>query len=164
MNPHHLHPLFMDTHGNGSSDLQTQSAILLLKLTGVPTADSSKILHVNHKAVEDLERRLDDVRRRFVEFQQKTMKVGDGHSWMDVEGDEATVTKTNEADGDQSKPIRWEQWLAGDPTASFWNASTHLGPTRELHRSRQACGVEALGHEASEEPSCRFPYRFCKEL
>ena len=111
LNPHHLHPLFMDTHGNGSSDLQTQSAILLLKLTGVPTADSSKILHVNHKAVEDLERRLDDVRRRFVEFQQKTMKVGDGHSWMDVEGDEATFTKTNEADGDQSKPIRWEQWL-----------------------------------------------------
>ena len=32
-------------------------------------------------------------------------------AWMDVEGDEATFTKTNEADGDQSKPIRWEQWL-----------------------------------------------------
>ena len=128
----------MDTHGNGSSDLQTQSAILLLKLTGVPTADSSKILHVNHKAVEDLERRLDDVRRRFVEFQQKTMKVGDGHSWMDVEGDEATFTKTNEADGDQSKPIRWEQWLGlverGRPNSLILE---RLNPPRTYKRAPQ---------------------------
>ncbi|OLQ09053.1 hypothetical protein AK812_SmicGene7355 [Symbiodinium microadriaticum] len=95
LNPHHLHPLFVDADGSGSSDLQTQSAMLLLKLTGAPTADFSKILHVNHK------------------FKQKTMKLGDGHSWMDVEGDEATFTKTNEAEvaGDKSKPIRWEQWL-----------------------------------------------------
>ena len=113
LNPHHLHPLFVDADGSGSSDLQTQSAMLLLKLTGAPTADFSKILHVNHKAVEDLDGKLDDVRRRFVEFKQKTMKLGDGHSWMDVEGDEATFTKTNEAEvaGDKSKPIRWEQWL-----------------------------------------------------
>ena len=39
------------------------------------------------------------------------MKLGDGHSWMDVEGDEATFARTHEDTGDRSKPIRWEQWL-----------------------------------------------------
>ena len=78
--PHHLHPLFTDSDGSSCADLQNQSAVLLLKLTGVPTAAITKIVHVNHKAVEDLDGKLADVRRRFVESRQKTMELGDGHS------------------------------------------------------------------------------------
>ena len=39
------------------------------------------------------------------------MKIGDGVSWIDVEGDEATFNKSSTGDVDPEKAVKWEQWL-----------------------------------------------------
>ena len=111
LNPHHLHPLFQECRGPQGHTLQVQAAVLLLKLAEVKNDKTHKLLDVNHKAVEDMDKRLSEVRRTWVEQKQKTMKVGDGTSWVDVEGDEATFCKTTVKDGDTEKPVKWEQWL-----------------------------------------------------
>eukprot|EP00439_Symbiodinium_sp_Y106_P038644 s6033_g4.t1 len=86
LNPHHLHPLFQECRGPQGHTLQVQAAVLLLKLAEVKNDKIHKLLDVNHKAVEDMDKRLSEVRRTWVEQKQKTMKVGDGTSWVDVEG------------------------------------------------------------------------------
>ena len=35
INPHHLHPIFVDERGTGATPLQTQSALLFLLLNGI---------------------------------------------------------------------------------------------------------------------------------
>ena len=54
INPHHLHPLFTEGHGGGCVSLQTQAALLFLKLNNISHAAIHRILGVNHKAIEDM--------------------------------------------------------------------------------------------------------------
>ena len=145
LNPHHLHPLFQECRGPQGHTLQVQAAVLLLKLAEVKNDKIHKLLDVNHKAVEDMDKRLSEVRRTWVEQKQKTMKVGDGTSWVDVEGDEATFCKTTVKDGDTEKPVKWEQWLGilerGRPESLILErlrASTHPGPSSGL-RAQEPC-------------------------
>ena len=76
MNPHHLHPLFTEGHGDRSRSLQLQSALLLLKLHKVPQSTIHLLLDVNHKWIEDMEYKLCRIRKDFVEQKEKHIQMG----------------------------------------------------------------------------------------
>ena len=65
INPHHLHPIFKDATGASATPLQTQSALLFLLLNRIPHPAIHRILHINHKAIEDMENRLSHLRKRW---------------------------------------------------------------------------------------------------
>ncbi|CAE7833016.1 unnamed protein product [Symbiodinium microadriaticum] len=117
ISPQHLHPLFTDGRGTGAHSLQMQSSLLLMKLLRVPHP-SIHLLDINHKAIEDMEKRLCELRRVFVEKEEKKIVFGDGKNWKDVEADEATFDKrdiSNDLDfkhlvKNKNTSIMWEQW------------------------------------------------------
>ena len=123
ISPTHLHPWFTDGRGSGTTPLQVQASILLMKLHGVTTSATCQMLSVNHKVVEDMANRLAYARQTYVIEHQKHIKFGYDKgknfnaikNWVDVEGDEASFTKTNQRGIDPSissdKPVVWEQWL-----------------------------------------------------
>ena len=112
INPHHLHPLFVDARGSSHTSLPTQSALLFLLLNRVPNATIHRILHINHKAIEDMDKRMMQLRKAWVEEKEKLIVFGNGKTWMDIEADEATFTTTDFKDcaEDPAKPVAWEQW------------------------------------------------------
>ncbi|OLP77357.1 hypothetical protein AK812_SmicGene42586 [Symbiodinium microadriaticum] len=57
VSPHHLHPVFTEGKGSASRSLQMQASLLLLKLLRVPHPTIHVLLNVNHKAIEDMEKR-----------------------------------------------------------------------------------------------------------
>ena len=111
LNPHYLHPIFPECRGPGGHSLQLQASALLLKLTDASNAQAHKLLGINHKALEDMDQKLMTLRKDFVEERQQTIKIGDGVSWIDIEGDEATFNKPSTGDVDPEKAVKWEQWL-----------------------------------------------------
>ena len=62
VNPHHLHPIFVEGRGSATSSLQQQAAMLLLLLNNVPHPAIHRLLHANHKSIEDMSRLLRDAR------------------------------------------------------------------------------------------------------
>ena len=62
-----------------------QASLLLLKLLRVPHPTIHVLLNVNHKAIEDMEKRICDLRKAFVEKREKNVVFGDGRTWKDVE-------------------------------------------------------------------------------
>ena len=112
INPHHLHPIFKDATGASATPLQTQSALLFVLLNRIPHPAIHRILHINHKAIEDMENRLSHLRKRWVEEKEKSILFGNAKTWADVEADEATFSNTDlqEMAEDPAKPIIWEQW------------------------------------------------------
>ncbi|OLQ11078.1 hypothetical protein AK812_SmicGene5167 [Symbiodinium microadriaticum] len=118
MNPHHLHPLFTEGTGSSQKSLQEQAAMLLLKLHNVKQSSIHMLLGVNHKAVEDVERKLCRLRKEYVEAKEKEIVFGDGKGWQDVEADEATFDKRDISRSinfkhllkDKNCPVLWEQW------------------------------------------------------
>ena len=87
INPHHLHPLFTDGRGTGAQSLQMRSSLLLMILLRVPHPSIHLLLNINHKAIEDMEKRLCELRQVFVEKEEKKIVFGDGKNWKDVEAD-----------------------------------------------------------------------------
>ena len=61
--------------------------MLLLKLLHVSHPVIHIALDVNHKAIEDLEKRLFELRLQHVEKNEKKIVFGDGKSWKDVEAE-----------------------------------------------------------------------------
>ena len=112
LNPHHLHPLFVDGRGSGSTSLQLQAALLLLLLNRVPHPVIHGLLGVNHKAIEDMDKRLRDPRMKWVQEQEKHVNFGNGKKWCDVEADETTFHKQNLGNhaSEPETPVIWEQW------------------------------------------------------
>ena len=118
MNPHHLHPIFTEGTGSEAQPLQSQAALLLLKLHHVPQSTIHLLLGINHKAVEDMERKLCTLRKEYVEKVEKAITFGNGKGWQDVEADEATFDKRNIANvlefqhlvKSKKGTIMWEQW------------------------------------------------------
>ena len=102
INPYHLHPLFSEKTGSTTTKyLQTQASMLLLHLHPVPQATIQSLLGVNHKAVESMQMKLFDLRRNYVEFEQKNIIFGEGKTWKDVEADEACFDKKEITNGVQ---------------------------------------------------------------
>ena len=64
INPHHLHPFFTEGTGNSTTRLQIQVIHIALD--------------VNHKAIEDLEKRLCELRLQHVEKNEKKIVFGEG--------------------------------------------------------------------------------------
>ena len=95
--------------------LKTQAALLLLKLNNLANSTIHRLLHVNHKAIEDMDKRLCVLRKEYVEEKEKEIQFGDGASWKDIEADETTFDKKDMSAlvtlEDATKPIEWEQWL-----------------------------------------------------
>eukprot|EP00439_Symbiodinium_sp_Y106_P016725 s2887_g2.t1 len=80
------------------------------------------MLAVNHKLVEDMSTRLIYARQDYVKAHQPKIQLGSTKGdfryvkfWVDVEGDEASFTKSNmlglDPEAAPKKPVRWEQWL-----------------------------------------------------
>ena len=121
INPHHLHPLFTDGNGSGSTSLRIQAALLLLKLNKVSHPVIHRLLGINHKSIELMEKKLCDLRKRWVEHQEKGINFGGGPKWCDVEADETTFDRKDlkALAPDKNLPIVWEQWCGlvkrGDP-------------------------------------------------
>ena len=122
LSPAHLHPWFTDGNGTGSTPLQTQAAALSMKLQNISLPATCHLLGVNHKLVEDIRNRLTFARQDYVKEQQKTIMLGSStgnrkllQQWVDVEGDEASFTKTSmlgiDPGADPKTPVQWEQWL-----------------------------------------------------
>ena len=92
--------------------------MLLLKLHNVKQSSIHMLLGVNHKAVEDVERKLCRLRKEYVEAKEKEIVFGDGKGWQDVEADEATFDKRDISRSinfkhllkDKNCPVLWEQW------------------------------------------------------
>ena len=76
MRPHHLHPVFTEGTGSSSRGLQMQASLLLLKLLRVPHPAIHVLLNVNHKAIEDIQKRIFDLHKAFVERQEKNIVFG----------------------------------------------------------------------------------------
>ena len=67
--------------------------MLLLLLNRVPHAAIHRLLHVNHKAIENMDRRLCHLREAWVLDKEKNICFGQGQKWADVEADEATFDR-----------------------------------------------------------------------
>ena len=93
MHPQYLHPLFQAGHGPEALSLQFQAALLLLLLLRVSLASIHLILGVNHKVIETMQRRLEEIRKKHVLQKEKDIVFGASMKWADVEGDEATFDK-----------------------------------------------------------------------
>lgn len=105
VSPHHAHPLFVDARGSSYTPLDTQAAMLLLLLNRVPHAAIHRLLHVNHKAIENMNTRLCQLREAWVLDQEKKICFGQSHKWADVEADEATFDRKV-----MNSKAQWEQW------------------------------------------------------
>ena len=99
--------------------LQAQVSVLLLLLLRVPLSTIHMLTHVNQKAVEDMYRRICELRRNYVEKEEKKFIFGNGQSWKDIEADEATFDKRDISTSVQFKHLikdekstwMWEQWV-----------------------------------------------------
>ena len=105
ISPHYAHPLFVDHWGKSHTPLSTQAALLLLLLNRVPHAAIHRLMYVNHKAIEDMQKRLYTLREAYVLEKEKEICFGRGHEWADVEADEATFAKKI-----VQGQVQWEQW------------------------------------------------------
>ena len=83
MNPHHLHPLFTAGQGPQAQSLQMQAAHILLKLHRIPQSKIHFLLDINHKAIEDMEKKICKMRQEYVEQKEKEILLG---KWSVVEG------------------------------------------------------------------------------
>ena len=162
INPHHLHPLFTDGRGTGHTSLQTQCALLFLLLNRVPNPAIHRILHINHKSIEDMEKRLMRLRKAWVEEKEKLIVFGNGKSWADIEADETTFTSTDLKDlaEDPKKAVVWEQWCGlvqrGRPDTLLLK---RLLPMMSAKRSPGNGAIrkvewKPLAHKASARPTC----------
>ena len=79
--------------------------MLLLLLNRVPHAAIHRLMYVNHKAIEDMQKRLYTLREAYVLEKEKEICFGRGHEWADVEADEATFAKKI-----VQGQVQWEQW------------------------------------------------------
>ena len=61
-----------------------QSALLLLLLNRVPHPVIHRLLGANHKAIEDMAKRLRDLRMRWVQKEEKKIDFGAGKNWSEV--------------------------------------------------------------------------------
>ncbi|CAJ1332338.1 unnamed protein product [Effrenium voratum] len=112
INPQHLHPLFVDGRGAAAQPLQTQAALLMLKLNNISNPAVHRLLHVNHKMIEDLDKRLRHARKTWVEAKEKDIVFGKDQKWADVEADETTLDRMDLGNTapDPKNPVVWEQW------------------------------------------------------
>ncbi|CAE7894029.1 unnamed protein product, partial [Symbiodinium necroappetens] len=115
VSPHHLHPVFTEGKGSASRSLQMQASLLLLKLLRVPHPTIHVLLNVNHKAIEDMEKRICDLRKAFVEKREKIVVFGDGRTWKDVEADEATFDRR-----DISQDVNFKHLVMNNKTTTMW--------------------------------------------
>jgi hypothetical protein len=95
INPHHLHPIFVDGRGSSHTPLQTQSALLFLLLNRVSHPAIHCILALNHKAIGDMGKRLNHLRKGWVEEKERSIVFGngrDGQMWRQMRPLSPTLT------------------------------------------------------------------------
>ena len=117
VHPQYLHPLFQAGRGPEALSLQVQASLLLLLLLRVSLVSIHLILGVNHKVLETMPRRLEEICRKHVLQKEKDIVFGASMKWADVEGDEATFDKKDiSVDPSWTEEIQddccllWEQW------------------------------------------------------
>ena len=117
--------------------------MLLLLLLRAPLVSIHIALGINHKAVESMQWRLEEVRKKHVEKKEKDIVFAKNKGWTDVEVDEVTFDKRDvsqdpnfnqQVEGD--KCLLWEQWCGlvqrGKPDTLIL---TRLKPALTVHRS-----------------------------
>jgi hypothetical protein len=85
--------------------LSTQAAMLMLLLNNVEHAAIHRLLQINHKAIEDMQKRLYQLRASWVLKKEKEIIFGKSQQWADVEADEATFDRMVKGES-----VEWEQW------------------------------------------------------
>ena len=70
----YLHTICQACRGPEGHSLQVQPAMLLLLLLRVPLVSVHIPLNINHKAVESMQRGLEEVRRKYVEKKEKDIE------------------------------------------------------------------------------------------
>ena len=117
--------------------LATQAALLLLLLNRVSHVAAHRLLHLNHKAIEDMGKRVCQLREAWVVEHEKSIRFGTGQKWLDVEADEATFDKKV-----VNKQLQWEQWCGlvqrGGLTPWYCTACVHYRPSFE-HQAQVLC-------------------------
>ena len=94
VSPIQLHPIFTMTPGPEGHSLQMQSTALLLRLASVPLSVIHLVTHMNHKAIEKMNRSLMLLQEAHVIQAEKAITFGGvPRAWKDVEVDE-TIIKT----------------------------------------------------------------------
>ncbi len=93
VHPQYLHPLFQAGRGPEALSLQIQAALLLLLILRVSLASIHLLLGINHKVVENMQKHLEEIRKKHVLRKEKDIVFGASKTWADVEGDEATFDK-----------------------------------------------------------------------
>eukprot|EP00397_Hematodinium_sp_SG-2012_P036119 GEMP01038954.1.p1 GENE.GEMP01038954.1~~GEMP01038954.1.p1 ORF type:complete len:602 (+),score=32.93 GEMP01038954.1:97-1902(+) len=103
-------PIF--TTGGNTHSLQIQAAVILCMVAGLQDASTSRILGVNKNLICIMRDRLDKVKTSHVLHHEKKITYGNGHTWTDVEADEATFRRRNVVSEDkEGGSAQWEQWV-----------------------------------------------------
>ena len=123
--PTSVDSLFTASSGCTYKSLQLQSALLLLRLTGVKTTSARPLFGTNHKMLERLGTRVQTLHKLYADKKEKEIVFGGSSKWQDVEADEATFARTAQAGRQRQKCALWEQWSGlvqrGKPRTLFLN-------------------------------------------
>ena len=85
---------------------------MLLLLNRVTHPVIHRLLHANHKMIEDMDKRWTFLRKAWVETVEQSIIFGNGKTWVDAEADEATFT-TKDLKDMATNPkalVQWKQW------------------------------------------------------
>ncbi|CAK9062878.1 Histone-lysine N-methyltransferase ATXR2 (Protein SET DOMAIN GROUP 36) (Trithorax-related protein 2) (TRX-related protein 2), partial [Durusdinium trenchii] len=104
------------------------AALLLLLLNRVSHPAVHRLLHVNDKVIEDMAKRLGQLREAWVLQQEKLIRFGADQKWADVEADEATFDKKV-----ANKQMQWEQWKCEATEVTSIAMSQKLDWPKALH-------------------------------
>lgn len=108
--PQQGNPLFPCAYGSAATPLKEQAAILFCGTVGISVPQCHKLIGANHKAVEGMYNRLDQVREKFVMMQEPKIKFGSEAEWNDIEADEVDLRKFDDPNDTSQRPREWEQW------------------------------------------------------
>lgn len=80
INPHHLHPWWWAARAQAPPFCMCHAVI-------------HRLLNINHKTIEDMEKRLCHLHEEWVDAKEKSIDFGAGRPWADVDADETTFDR-----------------------------------------------------------------------
>ena len=108
--PLHGHPILPVSNGNTWQPLGQRAAVVFCIVSGCSNSSIHKLLGVNHKAIERINKAIQALQQRHVERVEADIQFGDGKRWVDIEADEAMFRKQRVTDPHGLQEVEWEQW------------------------------------------------------
>jgi len=105
------HPILPWHSNSNKTGFKDQLAVLLCLVAGCTVATTKRLVgDVDHKVIEQIKKNLNLQRKKYVERKEKAIVFGDGHTWRDVEADEACFRKITDPDAPEDECTEWDQW------------------------------------------------------